>query len=272
MCWSRPPCNNVGWLNLHMTDDVNIDQMRILPVYKFILWWYLHSNVGAGDNSDCIWLRLSHCSVLCWPVQLQHIRGFYICGWDLDTSIPNSWNGMVWLSVHWLSPKGSVSCWKDPMFRKPSVVGTQMGSGRTWLLAMSVWLQLHAQFHEDCQGPKAADESGTALKILSASKLSQHTAPFAISSNRPKAAIVAKQCFLHYFMHTFFSHSCNCKDFVVLIVHRFITNVHVTLKNALFEIYSFPVSPLRVINGSKALEIWVRQPQSWRGALWSFHS
>lgn len=53
----------------------------------------------------------------------------------------------------------------------------------------------------------------------------------------------------------------------MLIGHLFIANVHITLRNALFDIInSFPPSHLRVSSSSKGLEMSVRQPQSWGGA------
>lgn len=53
----------------------------------------------------------------------------------------------------------------------------------------------------------------------------------------------------------------------MLIGHLFIANVHITLRNAHFDIInSFPPSHLSVASSSKGLEMSVHQPQNWRGA------
>lgn len=71
------------------------------------------------------------------------------------------------------------------------------------------------------------------------------SAPLAISSDSINTAMLLPMFSAPSIMPTFFIHSCKCRP--VLIVHLFVANVSITLRNALFDIInSFPASPLRV--------------------------
>lgn len=180
--------------------------------------------------------------------------------------IPSHTAGMVRLRVDWHSPDRSASSlWNAPVARNPSVVSTCMGTGSAWLLAVSRSKAGRSSAHSsrrialgNLKRLMSQLSSCASKSSLSLNTRSLRIAPFTMSSNTAKAAIVVNgslfsaplcACFYIFFI-IFTSVNCSC-----------VSDVHITLRSNCFHmINSFPASPLSVANGPKAVETCVRQP------------
>lgn len=135
----------------------------------------------------------------------------------------------------WLIP-GSVpisrpTCWNEPVSGKPCGISTSMGTGKTWLLALShPSVALAAQFNGDRSlGPWSSWWATPTLSLL--------TAPLSTASIAPMLPLLLT-VFLHHF---------------TLLSSQRLGCVHcssvITIRNALLDIInSYPASPFRVTN------------------------